>query len=132
MQLTEERGGYRPGVCNIGPTEIAQRRRAGHAGAVATLILLFTLVAIDAPTPWRVILFLPAAAAASGYLQAAFRFCAGFGWAGVFNFGDELRRTEAVEDADARATDRRKALQIAGLSALVGVATVVAALLLPI
>ena len=24
---------YRPGVCNIGPAEIARRRRSGHVGA---------------------------------------------------------------------------------------------------
>ena len=37
--------GYRPGVCNIGPAEIARRRRAGHVGALATVGLLAVLAA---------------------------------------------------------------------------------------
>ena len=39
---------YEPGVCNIGPAEIARRRRAGHLGLAATLVLLVVLVAVDA------------------------------------------------------------------------------------
>ena len=41
--------GYRPGVCNIGPAEIARRRRAGHVGSLATIGLFAVLVAVDAP-----------------------------------------------------------------------------------
>ncbi|HET6381678.1 MAG TPA: hypothetical protein VFH63_11700 [candidate division Zixibacteria bacterium] len=121
---------YRPGVCNIGPAEIAARRRTGHVGLAATVVLLVVLLAIGANPIWRLLLFVPAAVGASGYLQAAFRFCAGFGWQGVFNFGDRLRDTTPVEDAEARAADRRRALQISGLSALVGVVTVLLALLI--
>ena len=31
---------YEPGVCNIGPAEIARRRRSGHVGALITIGLL--------------------------------------------------------------------------------------------
>jgi hypothetical protein len=31
---------YRPGACNIGPAEIARRRRAGHVGLLATAVSL--------------------------------------------------------------------------------------------
>jgi hypothetical protein len=31
---------YRPGVCNIGPAEIARRRRAGHVGLLVTVAAL--------------------------------------------------------------------------------------------
>jgi hypothetical protein len=123
---------YQPGVCNIGPAEIAARRRSGHVGLIATLAGLALLVALDAPPAWRLLLFLPAAAAATGYLQAAFRFCANFGLRGVFNFSDRLRRTESVIEAEARARDRRKALQIVGLSAVVGGLVAIAAYLLPV
>ena len=97
---------YQPGVCNIGPAEIARRRRAGNVGLVATAGLLAGLVAIDAPPVARLVLTIPAATAASGYLQARLKFCAGFGSAGVFNFG-EIGGTEKVADADARRRDRR-------------------------
>ena len=132
MEMVADPDGYRPGVCNIGPAEIAARRRAGHAGVVATLALLTILVAVDAPAWTRLALALPAALAASGYLQAAMRFCAAYGWAGVFNLSRELRSTRTVAEAAARRADRRKALEIGALSGLIGLAVAIIAALLPI
>jgi hypothetical protein len=77
---------YVPGSCNIGPAEIALRRRAGHAGLVVTAALGAALLHSDLPRAWRLTLAVPAAGAASGYLQARERFCADFGWRGVYNF----------------------------------------------
>ena len=122
---------YRPGVCNIGPAEIERRRRSGHVGVVATVALFAVLVAIDAPPPVRLIVGLPATVAGSGYLQARFRFCAGFGSRGIYNF-DEVGQTMQVVDDDARRRDRTKARQI-GLGGLaIGAAVGVVAALLPI
>ncbi|HET8776637.1 MAG TPA: hypothetical protein VFN76_03145, partial [Candidatus Limnocylindria bacterium] len=78
---------YEPGVCNIGPAEIRRRRMAGHVGTVVTAVAFGGLVLLDAPPIARLLLILPAAGAASGYLQAWLKFCAGFGSRGVFNFG---------------------------------------------
>jgi hypothetical protein len=122
---------YQPGVCNIGPAEIARRRRAGHVGAIATLAVLAILLAIGAPPLARLIIALPAAGAASGYLQAWFKFCAGFGSRGVFNFGP-LGATETVVDDAARARDRGKARQIGLASLMIGLAVGVIAVLLPV
>ena len=122
---------YQPGVCNIGPAEIARRRRAGNVGLVATAGLLAGLVAIDAPPVARLVLTIPAATAASGYLQARLKFCAGFGSAGVFNFG-EIGGTEKVADADARRRDRMRARQIGLGSLAIGLAVGVGAFLLPL
>src|SRR3982751_5981491 len=83
-----DRDSYVPGVCNIGPAEIASRRRSGHVGMLAAVGLLLVLVAIAAPPIARLLIALPVAVGASGYLQARLRFCAGFGAAGVFNFGE--------------------------------------------
>ena len=124
-------GEYRPGVCNIGPAEIARRRRAGHVGLVATVVTLGVLAAIDAPPVARLIVALPAAVATSGYLQARLRFCAGFGSRGVFNFGP-LGQVQEVADGDARARDRSKASQIGLASLAVGVTVGVLAALLPL
>lgn len=107
---------YRPGVCNIGPAEIARRRRAGHVGLAATVGLFAALVAVDAPPLARFAIALPAAGSASGYLQAWLHFCAGFGSRGEYNFGP-LGRTEQVADADARRRDRQTATRI-GLASL--------------
>ena len=122
---------YRPGVCNIGPAEIARRRQAGHIGLAATVALLAVLVAIDAPPVARLSVALPAAAAASGYLQARFRFCAGFGSRGLFNFGP-LGQELMVEDPDARARDRARARQIGLLSLAIGLAASIVAAVLPV
>jgi hypothetical protein len=123
---------YQPATCNIGPAEIAARRRSGHAGAAAAVALVAVLVAAGVPAPWRIVVAAPAAVSAAGYLQAAMRFCAAYGWAGVFNFSDRLRTTESVADARARAADRRRALEIGGLSLLAGLAAGILAVLLPV
>jgi len=122
---------YRPGVCNIGPAEIARRRQAGHVGLVATVVAFGFLVAIDAPPILRLLVALPAAAAASGYLQATFRFCAGFGSRGIYNFG-AVGTTHDVVDEDARARDRAKARQIGLASVALGAAVGIVAALLPL
>jgi hypothetical protein len=123
--------GYRPGVCNIGPAEIARRRRAGHVGLVATLVVFLAAIAINAPPPVRLIVALPLAGAASGYLQAWLRFCAGFGSRGLFNFGPP-GATSTVADAAARRADRRRANQIALASLAIGLLGGLVAQLLPL
>ena len=120
---------YRPGACNIGPAEVARRRLAGHVALGATVVVFVALVVIGAPPLVRLVVGLPAAAAASGYLQAWLKFCAGFGSVGVFNFG-ALGQTQQVVDAEARRRDRRKANQIGTASILVGVVVAVAAVLI--
>lgn len=121
---------YRPGTCNIGPAEIARRRRAGHVGTAVSLGLLGLLVSVRAPRVTRLAIALPVAGAASGYLQARLRFCAGFGSRGVYNFGS-LGEVERVEDADERARDRARSMQIGLGSLAIGALAGVAAALLP-
>jgi hypothetical protein len=122
---------YRPGVCNIGPEEIARRRRSGHVSLLIAVVLLAVLVAIGAPPLARLLLILPAVTAASGYLQAWLKFCAGFGARGVFNFGPVGPMHEVLDD-DAKAQDRRRARQIGLASLLIGVVVGVIAVVLPI
>ena len=121
---------YRAGACNIGPDEIARRRRLGHGMAAVTIALFGLALAADVPACWRLALFAPAAASAAGYLQAATRFCAEYGWRGVFNFGEAgYRRTTSVADAAARRADRAKAAQIGLGSGLIGLVVAVGAFL---
>jgi hypothetical protein len=119
---------YLPGTCNIGPAEIALRKRVGHAGLVATAVLAAVLVLLDATPVWRLTLGLPAALAAAGYLQAWLRFCANFGFRGVYNF-EALGHEERVAAEEARAQDRRRALVVAAGSALVGLGVALLSLL---
>jgi hypothetical protein len=104
---------------------------AGHVGVLATFVLLAVLAAIGAPPPARLLVGLPAAAAASGYLQAWLRFCAGFGSRGVYNFGP-LGSTEQVADATARRRDRARARQIGLASLAVGIVVAAVAAVLPL
>jgi ferric-dicitrate binding protein FerR (iron transport regulator) len=122
---------YEPGACNIGPEEIARRRRVGHVGLIASVALFALLLAVAAPHWTRLLLVATAAGSASGYLQAWLHFCAGFGSAGVYNLGP-LGSAEPVVDPHARSLDRRKSLQIGLASLAIGLAVGVGAALLPI
>lgn len=129
MAATNE---YVPGVCNIGPAEIRKRRQAGWLGLIATIVLWGLFFILRVPSPWRLFLFVPAAMGASGFLQAALHFCAGFGSRGVYNFRSEVGKTDTVEQAEFRRKDRMKANQIGLYSALIGVVVALAGLFLAI
>jgi hypothetical protein len=122
---------YQPGVCNIGPAEIARRWRAGHIGLIAAVALFAVLVAIAAPPIARLLVAIPAIISASGYLQAYLKFCAGFGAAGVYNF-DELGAVDKVADAASKALDRAKASRISIASFAIGAVVGIVAVLLPV
>jgi hypothetical protein len=112
---------YIPGVCNIGPAEQKLRARSGWIGLAAAAVLGGILVASQAPPLWRLLVFLPAFSAATGFLQSALHFCLGFGFKSVFNFG-EPGRMDSVAEAEFRRIDRRKAQSILAYSALIGLA----------
>lgn len=122
---------YQPGRCNIGPAEIRRRQWVGHIGAAATIIGFILLIVIGANPLWRLLLFFPAAASASGYLQAILHFCAGFGSRGIYNFGP-LGRQEQVTDTDALRSDRAMSNRIGLGAAVIGLVVAVIALLLPL
>jgi hypothetical protein len=126
-----EPGAYQPGVCNIGQAEIRRRRRSGHASLIVSIVVMAVLVAAGAPHWTRLLLVLTAAGSASGYLQAWFHFCAGFGSRGVYNFG-RLGTVQAVADADARTRDRRRSVEIGLASLAIGLVVGIGAALLPI
>ena len=121
---------YEPGTCNIGPAEITRRRRTGHVGVLASFGLLASLLALDAPAVARGLIALPATAAAVGYLQAHFRFCAAFGFRGVFNFG-AIGEQQAVGGRARMAVDRRRAASITVAGVGIGIAAGILAILLP-
>jgi hypothetical protein len=119
---------YVPGTCNIGPAEVARRRRVGHLGLALTALLAVILLALGAARPWRLLLALPATMAAAGYLQARLRFCFDYGFRGVHNF-DALGHQQRVAAEAARAADRRRALAVALASLAIGLAVALLATL---
>ena len=128
---TSNEPGYASGVCNIGLDEITVRRRAGHLGLAGAVALLIGLLVADASPVARLLVALPVAAAAIGYLQAYLRFCAAFGFRGVFNFGP-LGTSQPIANPEAAARDRAKAIRISVAAALIGLATGVVLVFLPL
>ena len=122
---------YVPGVCNIGPDEVRLRQAVGWIGLVGTLALWATLVAARAAAGWRLLVFVPAIFGAIGFLQAAWHFCVGFGFGGVFNLGAGVGTRDTVAQAADRQQDRRTALKILGLASLIGGAVAAAAYFVP-
>lgn len=118
---TPNKNQYIPGVCNIGPDEIQKRKRAGWLGLGLAVALWGFLTWVAAPAVWQLTLFVPAMISATGFLQAYMHFCAYFGFASLFNFGD-VGTTDSVSQAEFRAQDRRKAWQIIIYAALIGMA----------
>lgn len=112
---------YVPGVCNIGPSERAKRRMLGIINLLVAFGLVALFVILDVTPAWRLLIAFPVAGAASGFLQYAFHFCAGFGIKGIYNVVNSAGITDNVELEEFRRKDRNKALQISGLSVLVGI-----------
>lgn len=113
---------YIPGVCNIGRAEIRQRKLLGWIMLAVTIGVWLALAILDVAPAWRLAIFVPASIAATGFLQAAWHFCATFGVLGLSNFGPSVGQTDTVEQAEFRRQDRRTALKIIALSALAGAA----------
>ena len=122
---------YIPGVCNIGPAEIRQRRRTGWIGAVVSVVFVAVAVILGWPWPWRLFVFLPATLAATGFLQSALHFCVKFGTQGLFNVENAVGQTEAVHEAEYRRKDQRKAVTIILGSVGIGLVAAIVAVLLP-
>ena len=129
-QISYATGSYEPGACNIGPAEIARRRRAGVAGIAAALVLAAGLLIVGAPPMTRIVIALPLSAGAVGLLQARYRFCVGFAVAGLRNFGP-LGAAERVTDRAARRADLQRAVLVMLAAVAIGVGGGVALALLP-
>jgi hypothetical protein len=122
---------YRPGACNIGPEEIALRRRSGLLGIGIAIVLAVILVAVGAPSWLRIVVFPVLAGAIVSLEQARRHFCAGFAMAGIRNFGGRDER-EAVTDPAAHAADRRAALILFGYASAIAAVITLAFVLLPV
>ena len=118
---------YIPGACNIGQAERRRRLAVGGLGLIGGGVLWAVFVVFETAAGWRLLVFVPAALAAAGFLQSYWSFCAGYGLSGVFNVGPDFGKTESVEQAEFRRKDRRTALLIIGVSLLVGAVVAAAA-----
>ena len=122
---------YVPGTCNIGPVEVATRRRAAVAATAATLALGALVLAVGAPRGTRMLVGLPVAGTVVAWLQVRNRFCVAYATRGVFNMPTRLGAPSPVADRGARGEDRRRAVSMIASAAAIGVAAGLALYLLP-
>ena len=115
--------------CNIGPDEIARRRRSALLATIATVIAAAVLVGALPPGPARLLIWPLATATAVTWLQVVHRFCVAFGALGIQNFGGLGRQVPVAPGQ--RAADRRRALQLIGEGALIGFVVSLALAVLP-
>jgi hypothetical protein len=122
---------YVPGACNIGPAEVAQRRRAALGATAATVAFAGLLLATGAPRSMRALVGVPAALTTVAWLQVRNRFCVAYAARGVYNVAQPLGAVTAVDEPLARRADQRRAarMYIQGLAA--GLAVAAAFRLLP-
>ena len=120
---------YIPGVCNIGKEEIRMRWMTGWIGFAITIALWLGFILNSSSASWRLLLFVPAYVSAIGLLQASMHFCVAFGAKGLFNFNPEVGKVETVDQAEFRAKDKAKAIQIMLMAGLVAAAVTLVAFL---
>jgi hypothetical protein len=120
---------YIPGMCNINPKEIAQRRLVGYMGLAATAILIAIFIVFDVTWWIRLITFIPAFTSATGFLQAKNKFCVGFAGANMHHADDG----ESVEITDSKSLllDKIKARKINIQAAAIAVIVTAIVLIIP-
>lgn len=102
---------YIPGVCNVGKSEIRQRKLVGLVGLFFSVSSLIGLVAIGAARELRLGIFLPLMIASIGFVQVRSKFCLAYGFAGTFNLG-KLGEISRISDPINRRADRATAFKI--------------------
>lgn len=110
---------YRPGVCNIDARGRRLRYRFSAVAIVSTLALWAVFVASATPPPWRLLLFVPAAAGVTAWLEASRSFCVVLGTLDLVDLGG-LRRLRRSARDPARRADRRAALRLSAVSIVAG------------
>jgi hypothetical protein len=116
--------------CNIGPAEVARRRRSAIIGSVVITIMVVAVLALHVPPVGRLLLWPVATGVAVTWLQVVHRFCVAFGARGLENFG-RLGQQHGV-DAGIRAADRRRALQVILEGALIGLVVTLVVVAIPV
>ena len=107
-------------IPNIGPRQRARRLRGGLFFAVVTLVIAVGLIQGEVPRGWRLLVAVPAAAAAIGFFQAREQTCVALARMGVRNMdgGNERVQDDSLL-TQMRAQSRRVYLQTAAAVAVV-------------
>ncbi|MDS0260731.1 hypothetical protein NDI56_15090 [Haloarcula sp. S1CR25-12] len=116
---------YQPGVCNIGADQRRARRLSG-IGSFGLAVGVVLAVAVDVlPTS---ALWLTAPLAFGGWVglvQDYYGFCVAFGALARYDLSGSGGETGSVAEAEAVAADRKRALKILAVAAVLTVLTTV-------
>ena len=114
---------YQPGVCNIGAEQRRARRRSGVGsfGLAAAVVLAVVLDVAPATALWATAPFVFGGWV--GLVQDYYGFCVAFGALARYDLTGSGGTTGSVADAEAVAADRRRALVILGVTAVLTVVT---------
>jgi hypothetical protein len=115
--------------CNIGPAEVARRRRSAIVISALAAAVAIALVALDVPPPARLAIFPFATGAAITWLQVVHRFCVAFAAFGIENFGSRSEVTKV--DPALRSADRARLAQLVLEGSAIGAAVTLLLLALP-
>lgn len=113
---------------NIGPRERRRRLIGGFVFLVVAACVVGGLILFNAPRPWRLLVFLPAWAAAIGFFQVSAKTCVALAARGLKNMdsGDE-----AITDPSELKQVRAQSRSIHIRAALTAVAVAILLALLP-
>jgi len=114
---------YQPGVCNIGAEQRRARRLSGIGsfGLAAAIVLAVALAVLPARALWATALFVFGGWV--GLVQDYYGFCVAFGALARYDLSGSGGTTGAVDEAEAVAADRKRALQILVVAAGLAVVT---------
>jgi membrane protease YdiL (CAAX protease family) len=110
--------------CNIGPDEVARRRRTAITTTILFVIVATVTILLDIAPLARLLIWPLAAAVGVTWLQVTSRFCVAFGALGFEIFG-RLGRQVRV-DGKQRGLDRRRAFLLIVEGAVIGLALTLA------
>ncbi len=122
---------YVPGICNLDSGEIRTRFLIGVVGVLLTALLTFILLRSEVVVIWRVIVFLLAMVGTLGFVQAFSRFCVLYGFLGIPNVRKSHGEQDTDELAECRIRDRRTALRLLRLAAVIAACVTVGVICLP-
>ncbi|MHA2100916.1 MAG: hypothetical protein ACW99A_19760, partial [Candidatus Kariarchaeaceae archaeon] len=77
--LTSANSEYEAGVCNIGPIEIAKRKKYLNFSLIGAIVFVAILFLLDVSRLWWLLSFFPFVAIIINYPQVRNRFCVAFG-----------------------------------------------------
>ena len=98
---------YQPGICNIGPYEIAKRRRNFYYSLFGTFIVLLLIIEGSFGNILKMLLFIPLLITSVNYLQVRNKFCVFFGYASIVNLGNKESR-QKIRNGEAHPKDIKK------------------------